>query len=145
MGLNVLKAIMSLSLIFLFQRMCNLSANYRDIRRKIPAASGPARTVHLTLTDDKRVDMSTDYLNDQPAVTETGTWESLKGGEISVAITGRDDQMYQKPEVITFRVNGETIEAVGYDREARGSEGLVTAETAGHHGQRMAADRDPLL
>jgi heat shock protein HslJ len=124
MELNVLKAIIASLFIFYFSACATAPPITGTYGTKIPAASSPGRIIHLTLTDDKRVDMSTDYLNDQPAVTETGTWESLKGGEISVVITGRDDQMYEKPEVITFRVNGETIEAVGYDREARGSEGL---------------------
>lgn len=124
MELNVLKAIIASLFIFYFSACATAPPITGTYGTKLPAASSPGRIIHLTLTDDKRVDMSTDYLNDQPAVTETGTWESLKGGEISVVITGKDNQMYEKPDVITFRVNGETIEAVGYDREARGSEGL---------------------
>jgi heat shock protein HslJ len=123
--LNVLKAVMASLFIFCFSACAGSPPITGTYGAKLPAASSPGRIIHLTLSDDKRVDMSTDYLNDQPVVTETGTWESLKGGEISVVITGRDDKMYEKPEVITFRINGETIEAVGYDREARGSEGLV--------------------
>jgi heat shock protein HslJ len=48
-----------------------------------------------------------------------------KGGDISVSITGRDNQTYEKPESIIFRLSGETMEAVEYDRVARGSEGVV--------------------
>lgn len=124
MELNVLKAIIASLFVFFFSACATSPPITGTYGAKLPAASSPGRIIHLTLTDDKRVEMSTDYLNDRPAVTETGTWESLKGGDISVAITGRADQIYQKPEVITFRVSGETIEAVEYDREARGSEGL---------------------
>ena len=122
---NVLKAVITSLLCFCFSACATSPPITGTYGAKLPAASSPGRIIHLTLSDDKSVEMSTDYLNDRPAVTETGTWESLKGGEISVAITGRDDQMYEKPEVITFRINGETMEAVGYDREARGSEGFV--------------------
>jgi heat shock protein HslJ len=125
MGLNVLKIIITSLFVLCFGACATAPPITGTYGAKLPAASSPGRIIHLTLSDDKHVDMSTDYLNDQPAVTETGTWESLKVGEISVVITGRDDQMYQKPEVMTFRINGETMEAVGYDREARGSEGLV--------------------
>jgi heat shock protein HslJ len=125
MGLNVFKAVMVSLFVFCFSACATAPPITGTYGAQIPAASGPARIVYLTLTNDKSVEMSTDYLNDRPAVTETGTWESLKGGEISVAITGRDDQMYQKPEVITFRVNGETMEEVGYDQKAGGVEGLV--------------------
>ena len=125
MELNVFKAVIVSLFIFCLSACATSPPITGTYGAKLPAASSPGRIIHLTLSDDKSVDMSTDYLNEQPAVAETGTWEFLKGGEISVVITGRDDQMYEKPEVITFRVNGETIEAVEYNREARGSEGLA--------------------
>jgi heat shock protein HslJ len=124
MELNVLKAIITSLFIFCFSACATSPPITGTYGAKLPAASSPGRIIHLTLTDDKRVEMSTDYLNDRPAVTETGTWEVLKGGDIAVVIAGRADQTYEKPEVITFHLKGETIEAVGYDREARGSEGL---------------------
>jgi heat shock protein HslJ len=124
MGLIVLRAVMSSLLVFFISACATSPPITGTYGAQIPAASGPGRIIHLTLTDDKRVEMSTDYLNDRPAVTETGTWEALKGGDITVVITGRDSQTYEKPDVITFRLSGETIEAVGYDWAARGSEGL---------------------
>jgi heat shock protein HslJ len=124
MELNVLKAIVASLFVLCFSACATSPPITGTYGAKLPAASSPGRIIHLTLTDDKRIEMSTDYLNDRPAVTETGTWEVLKGGDISVAITGRADQTYEKPEVITFHIKGETIEAVGYDREPRGSEGL---------------------
>jgi heat shock protein HslJ len=124
MELNVLRAVIASLFIFCLSACATSPPITGTYAAKLPSASSPGRTIHLTLTDDKRVEMSTDYLNDRPAVTETGTWESLKGGDISVAITGRADQTYEKPEVITFRVSGEMMEAVEYDREARGSDGL---------------------
>jgi heat shock protein HslJ len=124
MKLNVLTAIIASLFIFCFSACATAPPIAGTYGTKLPAASSPGRIIHLTLTDDKRVEMSTDYLNDRPAVTETGTWEALKGGDITVVITGKDNQTYEKPEVITFHVNGETMEAVGYDREVRGTEGL---------------------
>ena len=124
MELNILRAVIASLSIFFFSACATSPPITGTYGAKLPAASSPGRTIHLTLSDDKSVEMSTDYLNDRPAVIETGTWESLKGGDISVAITGIDDQTYEKPEVITFRFSGETMEAVEYDREARGAEGL---------------------
>jgi heat shock protein HslJ len=121
---NVLKTVIASLFIFCFSACATSPPITGTYGAKLPAASSAGRIIHLTLSEDRHVEMSTDYLNGRPAVTETGTWESLKGGDISVVITGRADQTYEKPEVIIFRVNGETMEAVGYDREARGSEGL---------------------
>jgi heat shock protein HslJ len=121
---NILSAIIISLLLFCFSACATSPPITGTYGAQLPAASIPGRIIHLTLSDDKSAEMSTDYLNDRPAVTETGTWESLKGGDISVSITGRADQTYEKPEVITFRFNGETMEAIEYDREGRGSEGL---------------------
>jgi len=124
MELKVLRAIIASLFVCCFSACATSPQVTGTYGARLPAASSPGRIIHLTLTDDKRVEMSTDYLNGRPAITETGTWESLKGGDISVAITGSAGQTYEKPEGITFRVSGETMEAVGYDREPRGSEGL---------------------
>jgi len=123
MKVNFLRAIIISLFIFCFSACASSPPVTGTYGAKLPAASSPGRIILLTLTDDKRVEMSTDYLDGKPAVIETGTWKVLKEGGISVAITGRDGQTYQRPDVITFHLKGETIEAVGYDRE-RGSEGL---------------------
>jgi heat shock protein HslJ len=92
---------------------------------KLPSASGPARVIHLKLTDDKRAEMSTDYLNRKPAVVETGKWESGKDGNVAVTLTEKEGMSYDTPGVLAFHLQGDLLRAAGYDVEIWGSEGLV--------------------
>lgn len=92
---------------------------------KLPSASGPGRVIHLKLTDDKRAEMSTDYLNRKPAIVETGKWESGKDGEVAVTLTEKEGMSYDTPGVVAFHLQGDLLRAAGYDVEICGSEGLV--------------------
>jgi heat shock protein HslJ len=92
---------------------------------KLPSASGPGRVIHLKLTDDKRAEMSTDYLNRKPAIVETGKWESGKDGEVAVTLTEKEGMSYDTPGVLAFHLQGDLLRAAEYDHKVWGSEGLV--------------------
>jgi hypothetical protein len=91
----------------------------------LPAASSPGRDITLDLKPDGSVELSTDYLNGEAPIVEIGTWQDNNDGTATVTLTGRPGgQVYNTPNVITFRlVKGELI-AVVYDINLYGSEGL---------------------
>jgi len=91
----------------------------------LPAASSPGRDITLTLNLDGTVERSTDYLNGEPPILETGTWEANGDGTATVTLTGRPDEVaYQTADVITFVLEAGELIAVAYDVNAYGSEGL---------------------
>lgn len=94
----------------------------------LPAASSPGRVITLTLYDDGSLEMSTDYMNDEPPIVEVGTWEQGDDDTLTVTLTGQADRAYDEPVVITFAQDGELLEAVEYDTSLYGSEGLTLTE-----------------
>lgn len=93
---------------------------------ELPAASGPGRLITLSLTAGGTAELSTDYLNSEAPVVETGAWAENDDGTVTVTLTGRaDGTVYDAPTVITFALTGETLTAVEYDQSLYGSEGLT--------------------
>ena len=91
----------------------------------LPAADTQGRQITLTLSDDGAVEMSTDYMNDEPPIVEIGEWAGNGDETITVTLTGREDQEYDQPTEIVFEASGDTLTAVEYDRALYGSEGLT--------------------
>ncbi len=91
----------------------------------LPAADSPGREITLTLAEDGSATMATDYLNDQPPVVETGSWQANPDGTATVTLTGQAGEEYAEPVVIVFQLEGETLSAVEYDASLYGSEGLT--------------------
>ncbi|MEZ4610088.1 MAG: copper resistance protein NlpE N-terminal domain-containing protein [Caldilineaceae bacterium] len=94
----------------------------------LPAASSPGRVITLTLYNDGSLEMSTDFLNDEPPIVEVGTWEQGDDDTLTVTLTGRPDRTYDEPVVIVFAQDGATLDAVEYDTSLYGSEGLSLTE-----------------
>jgi hypothetical protein len=91
----------------------------------MPAASSPGIEVTLTVNADGTVQMSSDYLNGEPPIVQTGTWVNNNDGTMTVTLTDKDGQAMATPETITFRlVNGQLIATV-YDVNTYGSAGLT--------------------
>ncbi|MCL4298272.1 MAG: copper resistance protein NlpE N-terminal domain-containing protein [Anaerolineae bacterium] len=92
----------------------------------LPAASSPGRQMSLTLRLDGTAELSTDYLNGEAPVVETGTWQDNNDGTATVSLTGQaGGVVYEAPVVITFQLRGNTLTAVAYDQTLYGSEGLT--------------------
>lgn len=91
----------------------------------LPSASSPGRDITLVLAPDGSAELSTDYLNGEAPIVETGAWVDNGDGTATVTLIGRPDgRVYETPTVITFElVNGELV-AVDYDVSLYGSEGL---------------------
>ncbi|MCU0575443.1 MAG: META domain-containing protein [Desulfobacterota bacterium] len=97
---------------------------YGSYGARLPAADSPGRMIRLRLARDRRAEMLTDFMDETPAVVETGTWDYRLGGTVRVALTGRQDRAYEKPVVMTFVVDGEGLTALKFDRDVWGEEGL---------------------
>lgn len=95
---------------------------------QLPAADSPGRDITLTLAEDGSVTMTTDYLNDQPPIVETGTWQANPDGTATVTLTAQGDREYFEPQVIVFQLEGETLSSVVFDPSVYG-QGLALTKT----------------
>jgi uncharacterized lipoprotein NlpE involved in copper resistance len=95
----------------------------------LPAADSPGRVITLSLYEDGKAEMSTDFLNDAPLIVETGTWERPEDGKLTITLTGSAGQgEYANPVVIGFDDVDGMLTAVDYDQSLYGSEGLMLHE-----------------
>lgn len=92
----------------------------------LPAASSPGREISLKLKLDNSAELSTDYLNGEVPIIETGFWQDNGDSTATLSLSGRTDGVvYEAPTVVTFQLNGMTLTAVEYDETLFGSEGLT--------------------
>lgn len=88
-----------------------------------PAASGGLEMT-LTLHDDFTAQMSSDYLNGQPPVIESGTWLVEGDGTVSVRLTETGGVSMYPVITLVFRLEETRLESVSWDRTLYGSDGL---------------------
>ncbi|HXF61772.1 MAG TPA: copper resistance protein NlpE N-terminal domain-containing protein [Caldilineaceae bacterium] len=97
----------------------------------LPAASGPGRQITLALAHDGSAVMSTDYMNDEPPITELGEWVEGDDGAITVTLTEGPLGPYEDAQVIVFEVTDEGgLRAVEYDVTVFGQNGLELSPIA---------------
>lgn len=102
--------------------LSSLRNTYVAIR---PAASGGGTALYaLRLNDDGTATFATEFHNDEPPIVEVGTWQDNGDGTVTVTLTGRQDREYDQPVVLTFQMDGETLQVIGAIDEF-GSEGLT--------------------
>jgi heat shock protein HslJ len=91
---------------------------------KLTAANTPdrMRMIRLKLSPGFRSELLTDNLDDEPAIIETGQWECKDGLKVTVTLTGRKDLAYEKPQVLVFTFNADSLTAVTYDHGIWGDE-----------------------
>lgn len=95
---------------------------YKDFA---PAASCCGRDMTLLLGIDSIARLSTDYLNGEAPIVETGTWELNDDGTVTVLLTGRADNVdYEAPVEIVLAAEDGMLNAVSYDESLYGSRGL---------------------
>jgi uncharacterized lipoprotein NlpE involved in copper resistance len=70
----------------------------------MPAADTPGLEMTLTLNDDGSAGVSTDYMNDEPAIEEVGEWTLNADGTVTLTITGQVDLPYDEAQVIEMNV-----------------------------------------
>ncbi len=107
-----------------------------------PAASGGGvQTLALTLNDDSSAQLVTNFHNGEPPIVEVGTWEE-SDGSLVLTLTGREDDPYDAPVVVTFEQADDTLQSVAnVDTEARyGADGLRLRQASS-----VASDLDRAL
>lgn len=89
-----------------------------------PSATCCGRDVTLLLGISDLARLTTNYLNDQPPIVETGTW-SLEDGKATVSLTGRaDGTVYAEPDTLVFDVEDGMLTATSWDVSRYGDNGL---------------------
>jgi uncharacterized membrane protein/heat shock protein HslJ len=112
---------------------------------KLRAADSPVRVITLTLEQDNVARMSHDYLNNRPPILQTGTWKTHRDGFVTVWLTNQDGRSIS--ENIIFQIQGQLLEAAGYDKNLFGSKGLTLKKHMGQEGQtqtRLTSSSEPL-
>lgn len=75
----------------------------------LPAADSPGRDVTVALEADGLVTVTSDYLNDQPPIVETGTWSANPNGTVTVLLTQQGDQRYFEPRGFLVGLEGDEL------------------------------------
>jgi hypothetical protein len=88
------------------------------------ASGGTVETIALVLNDDGSAEMTSNYHNGEPPIVEIGEWQDNGDGTLTVTLTGRADEPYDEPVVITFQQEDNALQSV--DAEDRyGADGLL--------------------
>ncbi|MEA3335254.1 MAG: META domain-containing protein [Chloroflexota bacterium] len=111
----------------------------------LPSADSRGRVVELDLMDDGSATLIIDYLNDEPPIVETGTWQANDDGTVTLTLLAIDDRALNDPDVITFETDGDNLRAVDYDAELYGSAGLPLSRQGDYHEQIEGAKRAFLI
>jgi len=78
----------------------------------------------LSLNDDFTAQMSSDYLNGQPPIVESGTWLIEGDGTVSVRLTETGGVSMYPVINFVFRYGVTRLESVSWDRSIYGDDGL---------------------
>lgn len=90
-----------------------------------PSASCCGLDQTLLLAFDNSARLTSDYLNGEAPIVETGSWEADDEGRITVTLTGRDDgTVYDTPNVLVLAVEEGMLVTVEADASRYGA-GLV--------------------
>jgi len=91
----------------------------------------PGRPVTLTLGSEDLATLSTDNMNGDGPITETGLWVQNEDGSATVTFTGTATTTYEVANVITFTLNADQLVAVGFSQpENYGTVGLQLQKVA---------------
>lgn len=75
----------------------------------LPAADTPGREITVELAADGHVVVTSDYLNDQPPIVETGTWAGNADGAVTATLTAQDGQEYFEPRTFLVGFEGDEL------------------------------------
>lgn len=97
---------------------------------QLPAADSPGRVITLSLRVGQTVEMTHDYLNKKAPIVQRGTWERHQDGTLTVRLSEQDGRPIRHN--ITFKLVGDRLQAIVYDHNLYGSEGLTLTRQAGY-------------
>lgn len=79
----------------------------------LPAADTPGREITVDLQADGAVTVTSDYLNNQPPIVETGTWSGNDSGTATVVLSAQDGQEYFEPQAFLVGLEGDDLLVLG--------------------------------
>jgi hypothetical protein len=79
----------------------------------LPAADTPGREITVDLQADGAVTVTSDYLNGQPPIVETGAWSGNPSGAVTVVLTEQDGQAYFEPRSFLVGLEGDELLVLG--------------------------------
>lgn len=91
----------------------------------ISTTDGKEHQYSLTLNDDGSAEMSTDSMDGKDPLLEVGTWHQSKKGNIVVDLSGTKDKKYKKALEVVFKLDGDQLVTVGYDKKLYGNDGFT--------------------
>lgn len=87
-----------------------------------PSASCCGLDQTLLLAFDNTARMTSDYLNGEAPIVETGTWQADENGRVTVTLTGRDDgTVYDVADVLVLEVQDGLLVSVEADASRYGA------------------------
>lgn len=89
------------------------------------AADTPWMEMTLYLRDDFSAEVSSDYLNGEPPISETGTWIINGDGTITVRLTETGGTAMYPVISVDFVLESWNLRSVSWDEMIYGSEGLT--------------------
>ncbi len=93
---------------------CNCRPEYVGVyTASLPAADTPGRDITVALEADGIVTVTSDYLNNQPPIVETGTWSANPSGTVTVVLTAQGDQQYFEPRSYLVGLEGDELLVMG--------------------------------
>jgi hypothetical protein len=91
-----------------------LPADYVGVyTASLPAADTPGREISVALEADGIVTVTSDYLNNQPPIVETGTWSANPSGTVTVVLTRQGNQAYFEPRSFLVGIEEGELLVVG--------------------------------
>ncbi len=75
----------------------------------LPAADTPGREITVELAADGHVAVTSDYLNGQASIVETGTWAGNANGTVTALLTAQDGQEYFEPRTFLVGLEGDEL------------------------------------
>jgi uncharacterized lipoprotein NlpE involved in copper resistance len=75
---------------------------------EVPAADTPGRKITMMLHADKTAMMTTDFMNDQPAITKMGTWAAAASNYVDVTFQPEAGDT-TSPVTMHFMAAGDTL------------------------------------
>lgn len=100
------------------------SASDRTYVTLLPSASGATRLIVVVLKADGGVNLVTDPIGADPAVTQVGTWKA-SGDTVTLTITGDGTKTLDKPLILVFKRDDERLVATDYDKTVFGDKGFT--------------------
>ena len=105
------------------------SAYAGDYESGLPAADSGGRKVHLSITNDNKVRMTTDYLDDKPEIVETGDATAESQGVLDITLTKKDGTDLPQVEHLSFTLKEGTLTLKDPTSAGYGSSGLTLKKT----------------